>query len=249
MRTQDSDMSFSVSCARCGLEYSGRRPFAQPRTAASPASWRCSGRDRRACSATAPARAGRAPRAQHRSTTTSTHRRLLAPLPTTISWCRSPRRCGRRRPAGRSSSRPPTRSASSTTTACWASAATAGGRSAAAAALRRRASPPASATALHLGAGARALRRDADGVDLRTDDGERAPLRRGRRRHPRRPGARAARATRRPRAPRARRVRLHAATTPCCTPTRGCCRARRRRAPPGTTGSATTAASDRDLLR
>lgn len=28
--TQDSDMSFSITCARCGLEYSGRRPFAQP---------------------------------------------------------------------------------------------------------------------------------------------------------------------------------------------------------------------------
>ena len=29
-------MSFSVSCDGCGLEYSGRRPFAQPRNAASP---------------------------------------------------------------------------------------------------------------------------------------------------------------------------------------------------------------------
>src|SRR5207249_2072300 len=31
VRTQASEMSFSVSCGRCGLEYSGRRPFAQPR--------------------------------------------------------------------------------------------------------------------------------------------------------------------------------------------------------------------------
>ncbi|MBA2740514.1 MAG: FAD-dependent oxidoreductase [Actinobacteria bacterium] len=30
VRTQESEMSFSVSCAGCGLEYSGRRPFAQP---------------------------------------------------------------------------------------------------------------------------------------------------------------------------------------------------------------------------
>ena len=30
VRTQESEMSFSVSCG-CGLEYSGRRPFAQPR--------------------------------------------------------------------------------------------------------------------------------------------------------------------------------------------------------------------------
>lgn len=36
VRTQESEMSFSVSCGGCGLEYSGRRPFAQPRNAASP---------------------------------------------------------------------------------------------------------------------------------------------------------------------------------------------------------------------
>lgn len=36
IRTQDSDMSFSVSCGRCGLEYSGKRPFAQRRNLASP---------------------------------------------------------------------------------------------------------------------------------------------------------------------------------------------------------------------
>lgn len=34
--TQPSEMSFSVTCADCGLEYSGRRPFAQGRNAASP---------------------------------------------------------------------------------------------------------------------------------------------------------------------------------------------------------------------
>src|SRR5438270_10416605 len=31
VRTQDSEMSFSVSCGECGLEWSGRRPFAQKR--------------------------------------------------------------------------------------------------------------------------------------------------------------------------------------------------------------------------
>jgi predicted NAD/FAD-binding protein len=36
IRTQPSEMSFSVACAGCGLEYSGRRPFAQPQNAASP---------------------------------------------------------------------------------------------------------------------------------------------------------------------------------------------------------------------
>ena len=34
--TQESDMSFSVGCQACGLEYSGRRPFAQRRNSASP---------------------------------------------------------------------------------------------------------------------------------------------------------------------------------------------------------------------
>ncbi|HEY2354042.1 MAG TPA: FAD-dependent oxidoreductase [Gaiellaceae bacterium] len=34
--THSSDMSFSVCCSGCGLEYSGRRPFAQQRNAASP---------------------------------------------------------------------------------------------------------------------------------------------------------------------------------------------------------------------
>jgi uncharacterized protein len=34
--THESDMSFSVSCRGCGLEYSGRRPFAQPANAARP---------------------------------------------------------------------------------------------------------------------------------------------------------------------------------------------------------------------
>src|SRR5438105_5260034 len=33
--TQDSEMSFSVSCG-CGLEYSGKRPFAQPQRLADP---------------------------------------------------------------------------------------------------------------------------------------------------------------------------------------------------------------------
>ncbi len=33
---QDSEMSFSVSCGDCGLEWSGRRPFAQARNLASP---------------------------------------------------------------------------------------------------------------------------------------------------------------------------------------------------------------------
>src|SRR5689334_25229936 len=34
--THESDMSFSVSCSGCGLEYSGRRPVGRPATAAHP---------------------------------------------------------------------------------------------------------------------------------------------------------------------------------------------------------------------
>ena len=34
--THESEMSFSVACAGCGLEYSGRRPFADPANAARP---------------------------------------------------------------------------------------------------------------------------------------------------------------------------------------------------------------------
>jgi predicted NAD/FAD-binding protein len=36
VRTHESDMSFAVSCAGCGLEWSGRRPFARRRNAVSP---------------------------------------------------------------------------------------------------------------------------------------------------------------------------------------------------------------------
>jgi len=36
VRAQGSEMSFSVGCDRCALEWSGRRPFAQPLNAASP---------------------------------------------------------------------------------------------------------------------------------------------------------------------------------------------------------------------
>jgi uncharacterized protein len=34
--THESEMTFSVSCSGCGLEYSGRRPFARPANAANP---------------------------------------------------------------------------------------------------------------------------------------------------------------------------------------------------------------------
>ena len=36
VRVQAAEMSFSVSCGECGLEWSGKRPFAQPRRAVDP---------------------------------------------------------------------------------------------------------------------------------------------------------------------------------------------------------------------
>jgi predicted NAD/FAD-binding protein len=36
VEVQSAEMSFSVSCGHCGLEWSGRRPFAQPRRAVDP---------------------------------------------------------------------------------------------------------------------------------------------------------------------------------------------------------------------
>ena len=40
VQTQPSEMSFSVSCSGCGLEYSGGRPFAQPRNTTRPRHYR-----------------------------------------------------------------------------------------------------------------------------------------------------------------------------------------------------------------
>ena len=125
-------MSFSVSCGGCGLEYSGRRPFAQPRNAAQPALPRAALGDR----PLAAHRAALARRADYESQSLARlprRARLLAALPPPLPRAADRRRSGRPRRAARSSSRRRTRSASSTTTACSASAASAGARSPAAA--------------------------------------------------------------------------------------------------------------------
>ena len=126
VRTQPSEMSFSVGCDRCSLEWSGRRPFAQPLNAASPrflaflvevtagcarraALWRTGATATARCSTSSPSAATRGCSA-------------------TTSSSRSPRRSGRRRPSARSSSPPATQSASSISTACSASDASTGGR-------------------------------------------------------------------------------------------------------------------------
>ena len=163
-------MSFSVSCP-CGLEYSGRRPFAQSRRAADPrflallgeiGRWLLTAKrsladlDESTVAAAVPRRA-----------------KLLGALPAALSRsadggalvdgagprARVPSRGGDQvlRQSRHARLRPLTRGATSPAAATRTCAA-----------LAERLGPR-----LHLGNGARALRRGPDGVELRTDDGER----------------------------------------------------------------------------
>ena len=215
-------MSFSVGCGGCGLEYSGRRPFAQPRNAAEPALPRAPLGDRPLAADRAAARSTRPTTSAARSATTSTsaatrerfRRHFLVPL--TVGalvdragararvpggvrdpLLRQPRHARLRPlPLAHGDRRQPTRTSARS---------------------RERLG-----ARLRLGLGVRvgaARRRTAS--SCATDDGERAPLRRGRRRDARRPGAR--------RCSRIRattsgacsaRFALHARTRPSCTPTR-----------------------------
>ena len=240
VRTQESQMSFSVGCTACGLEYSGRRPFAQRRSLGSPhfaaLLWEI-GRWLR----TARRSLEDADYEQHSLRGLPRRARLLEPLPAPFPRAADLRalvdRAGpRARVPGRLRDpllRQP--------------------RDAGPAPLRladgerrrrhlrprplraaRAAAPPRPRRPF---AAARPGRRRADHRRRRA-----AALRQGRRRDARRPGAGAARGSRRGRAPRARRVRLH--------PQRGRPPHRRAASPPrssrarrpGTTASATMAA-------
>ena len=228
VRTQPSEMSFSVSCDGCGLEYSGTRPFAQPGNTLSPRFHGLLVGDRPlAAHGAALARRGRL-RVGTRCAATSTSAATRGGSASTSS-CRSPRRSGRPRPAARSSSRPRTRSASSTTTGCSASAASAGSPSRAAAAR--------TSTRLLARLGgrvtARARRPMRSGAaptasTLVTDDGERRQLRRRRRRDARRPGARRCSPTRATTSGACSAASRTRRTRPSCTRTRRSSRARRR---------------------
>ena len=171
VRTQESQMSFSVGCAACGLEYSGRRPFAQRRNSASPRFgallWEI-GRwlrtARRSLEEADYERVTLAAYLDEHGYSSRFRRHFLVPL-TSALWSTAPGRAlefpaahairffdnhgmlGLRRFAWRTVS---------------------GGADTYVRALSDRLGPR-----LHLGLGARSLRRDLDGVEVTTDDGER----------------------------------------------------------------------------
>ena len=171
VRTQESQMSFSVGCTACGLEYSGRRPFAQRRSLGSPrfaallweiGRWLRTAR-RSLEDADYEQHSLRAYLDEH-GYSNRFRRHFLVPL-TSALWSTAPGRAlefpaahairffdnhgmlGLRRFAWRTVS---------------------GGADTYVRALSERLGPR-----LHLGLGVRSLRRDLDGVELITDDGER----------------------------------------------------------------------------
>ncbi len=171
IRTQESDMSFSVSCNCCGLEYSGKRPFAQRRNLASPRFgsllWEI-GRWLRTARHTLDERDYESHSLgaylDERGYSDRFRRHFLVPL-TSALWSTAPGRALEFPAAsairffdnhgmlgfGRFSWRTVT-----------------GGSDTYVQALAQRLGPR-----LRLGLGVRSLRRDADGVELTTDDGER----------------------------------------------------------------------------
>jgi len=168
VRTQPSEMSFSVSCP-CGLEYSGRRPFAQARRAADPRFLALLGEISRwlltARRSLAELDDGWSLRRylDERSFSQRFRRHFLVPL-TAALWSTAPGRALDYPAAaairffdnhgmlgfGREQWRYVT-----------------GGSDTYVGELAERLGPR-----LHLGNGARALRRTPDGIELRTDDGE-----------------------------------------------------------------------------
>ncbi len=126
VETQPTDMSMSVRCDGCGLEYAGAKGlggiFAQPANAANPRFLRMLVEVKRFHRAAHRLLDGAEPAA--RTDGGAAHprrlprRRALLPLlPCSTSWCRWSRACGRARPAPRCSTRPARCSRSSTTTA------------------------------------------------------------------------------------------------------------------------------------
>lgn len=171
VRTQESDMSFSVGCAACGLEYSGRRPFAQRRNTASPRFaallWEI-GRWLR----TARRSLGEADYEQHslqdyldeRGYSHRFRRHFLVPL-TSALWSTAPGRA-LEFPAAYAIRFFDNHGMLGFGRFSWRTVS--GGADTYVRAISGRLGPR-----LRLGLGARSVRRDPDGVELTTDDGER----------------------------------------------------------------------------
>ena len=168
--TQESDMSFSVSCP-CGLEYSGRRPFAQPRRSVDPrhlqllwevGRWLRTARrslDRLDCEQWSLERY-----LDERAFTQRFRRHFLVPL-TAALWSTAPGRA-LEYPAATAIRFFDNHGMLGFRRFRWRSVA--GGNDAYVQKIAAKLGP-----SLRLDSGVRSLRRDADGIDLATADGER----------------------------------------------------------------------------
>ena len=169
VRTHESDMSFAVSCAGCGLEWSGRRPFARRRNAASPsflALLREVARWLRSAEASLDSLDERASLNQYldaRGYSLRFRRHFLVPL-TAALWSTAPGRA-LEYPAAAAIRFFSNHGMLGFGRFRWRTVT--GGSRTYVDAIARRLGPR-----LHLGLGVRELRRDADGVELRTQDGE-----------------------------------------------------------------------------
>ncbi|MGZ8693588.1 MAG: NAD(P)/FAD-dependent oxidoreductase, partial [Gaiellaceae bacterium] len=171
VRTQESDMSFSVGCASCGLEYSGRRPFAQRRNTTSPRFaallWEI-GRwlrtARRSLDETDYEHHSLEAYLDERRYSLRFRRHFLVPL-TSALWSTAPGRA-LEFPAAYAIRFFDNHGMLGVRRFAWRTVT--GGADTYVRALSDRLGPR-----LHLGLGARSVRRDAGGIELTTDDGER----------------------------------------------------------------------------
>ena len=170
VRTQESDMSFSVGCASCGLEYSGRRPFAQRRNTTSPRFaallWEI-GRwlrtARRSLDETDYEHHSLEAYLDERRYSLRFRRHFLVPL-TSALWSTAPGRA-LEFPAAYAIRFFDNHGMLGVRRFSWRTVS--GGADTYVRALSDRLGPR-----LHLGLGARSVRRDAGGIELTTDDGE-----------------------------------------------------------------------------
>lgn len=170
VRSHESEMSFSVSCSACGLEYSGRRPFAQAHNLASPrfhSLLREIGRwlrtARRSLDEADYEHASLSSYLDERGYSERFRRHFLVPL-TAALWSAPPGRA-LEFPASSAIRFFENHGMLGLGRFRWRTVS--GGSSAYVDAIRERLGG-----SLRLGLGVRSIRRHADGVELRTDDGE-----------------------------------------------------------------------------